>query len=262
MPQLGLGTWPMDDAEVFDAVMTAFTLGYRLVDTAAQYGNEVGVGRAIAATDVPREDAFVTTKLRGSEHGYERTLSGFEESRRRLALDYVDLYLIHWPIPSQDLFVESWKAFIHLRDEGLVRSIGVSNFTEAQIERLVTETGEWPSVNQVELHPRFSQPDLRAFHQTHGIATEAWRPLGKGGDLADPVIARLAAAHERTAAQVVLRWHVQLGNVTVPKSTRQERMQENIDVFEFTLSDEDMAAIAELDDGRRLGGDPDTEVQL
>ncbi len=262
MPQLGLGTWPMDDAEVFDAVTEAFTLGYRLVDTAAQYGNEVGVGRAIAATDLPREEAFVTTKLRGSDHGYERTLSGFEESRKRLALDYVDLYLIHWPIPSRGLYVESWKGFIRLRDEGLVRSIGVSNFTEAQIEWLAAETGEWPSVNQVELHPRFSQPALRAWHEAHGIATEAWRPLGKGGDLGDPVITRLAHAHERTAAQVVLRWHMQLGNVTVPKSTRRERMEENIEIFDFTLSDQDMVAIAQLDDGDRLGGDPDTEVQL
>jgi diketogulonate reductase-like aldo/keto reductase len=262
MPQLGLGTWPMDDQQAFAAVGTALGIGYRLVDTAAQYGNEVGIGRAIATSEVPREQVFLTTKLRGSQHGYERTLAGFEESRRRLGLDYVDLFLIHWPIPSRDLYVDTWKAFIHLRDAGSVRSIGVSNFTRAQIERLVAETAVWPSVNQVELHPRFSQAALRAWHQKHGVTTEAWRPLGKGGDLTDPVIDQLARSHQRSPAQIVLRWHLQLGNVTVPKSTNRERMASNIDIFDFALTNEQMSAIAQMDRGVRLGGDPDTEVEL
>jgi 2,5-diketo-D-gluconate reductase A len=262
MPQLGLGTWPLDDEQVLAAVGTAFGLGYRLVDTAAQYGNEVGVGRAIAASELARADVFITTKLRGAQHGYQQALAGFEESRRRLALDYIDLFLIHWPIPSSNLYVETWKAFIQLRDAGLARSIGVSNFTPAQIERLVAETAVWPSVNQVELHPRFSQPELRAWHERHGVTTEAWRPLGKGGDLADSVLGGIARAHERSPAQIVLRWHMQLGNVTVPKSTHRERMASNIDIFDFALTGEEMGAIAELNRGLRLGGDPDTEVEL
>jgi diketogulonate reductase-like aldo/keto reductase len=262
MPELGLGTWPLDDRQVFAAVSSALGLGYRLIDTAAQYGNEVGVGRAIASSEAPREEVFVTTKLRGSEHGYEQALAGFEESRGRLGLDYVDLFLIHWPIPSRDLYVETWKAFVHLHDEGLVRSIGVSNFTAAQIERLVAETGVWPVLNQVELNPYFSQPQLRAWHEQHGITTEAWSPLGKGGDLDDAVIGRLARAHERSAAQIVLRWHVQLGNVTVPKSSHRERMASNIEIFDFALADDEMSALAALDNGARLGGDPDVEIQL
>jgi diketogulonate reductase-like aldo/keto reductase len=252
----------MDDAQVLAALSSAFAVGYRLVDTAAQYGNEVGVGRAIAGSEVPREEVFVTTKLRGSEHGYERALNGFEESRARLGVEYVDLFLIHWPIPSRDLYVETWKAFVHLRDAGLARSIGVSNFTAPQIERVVAETGVWPSVNQVELNPLFSQPQLRAWHLEHGITTEAWSPLGKGGDLDSEAIRRIAGAHERTPAQVVLRWQVQLGNVAVPKSSHRERMANNIEIFGFTLADDEMAAISDLDNGTRLGGDPDREIQL
>jgi 2,5-diketo-D-gluconate reductase A len=263
LPSVGFGTWPMDDATAFSAVTTALQLGYRLIDTAARYGNETGVGKALTASDVPREDVVVTTKLRGSQHGYQSALSGFEESRRRLGLDQVDLYLIHWPLPGRDQFVDAWRALIHLRDEGMVRSIGVSNFTPAQIDRLVAETGEWPAVNQIELHPDFAQPGLCSWLAHHGIAAQAWSPLGQGTTLlVDPVVTRLARAHERSPAQIVLRWHVQRGDIAIPKSTSPQRMGENLHVFDFELSDADMAALAQLDRGNRLGGDPDTYVEL
>ncbi|MEU6712075.1 aldo/keto reductase [Nonomuraea sp. NPDC046802] len=263
MPRIGLGTWPMDDRQAHQAVAYALSVGYRLIDTAATYGNERGVGAAVAEAAVPREELFITTKLRGSQHGYDATMRGFEESRDRLGLDYVDLYLIHWPLPGHGLYVDTWRAFVHLREQGLVRSIGVSNFTPEQIERLVEATGCLPAVNQVELHPFLAQRELRAWHAGQGIATESWSPLGAGNKLLDePAVKELATAHRRTPAQIVLRWHVQLGAVPIPKSVNPERMRQNLEVFDFSLSQEDMARLDALDRGGRTGGHPDTHVEL
>jgi 2,5-diketo-D-gluconate reductase A len=263
MPHLGLGTWPMDNAQAREAVAEALALGYRLIDTAALYGNETGVGDAIATAPIPRDEIFITTKLRGAQHGYDEALAGFEESRNRLGVDYIDLYLIHWPLPGRGHYLETWRAFIELRERSLVRSIGVSNFTPAQIDHLVTETGRWPVVNQIELHPDFSQAKLRAWHTEHRIVTQAWSPLGAGTDiLHHPEIVDMAATHRRSPAQIVLRWHVQLGNVPIPKSANPGRMAQNLDVFNFALSDEEMAALSALDRGNRLGGDPDHYIEL
>jgi 2,5-diketo-D-gluconate reductase A len=263
MPRAGLGTWPMGDAEAERAIRAAIPLGYRLIDTAARYGNERGVGRAVAAAPVPREDLFVTTKLRGAQHGYEEALAGFEESRARLGLDYVDLFLIHWPLPRMDRYVDTWRAFIDLQERGLARSIGVSNFTAPQIERLQGETGVLPAVNQVELHPDFAQADLREWHAARGIVTQSWSPLGARSPLlSDPVIAGIARGRGRSPAQVVLRWHLQVGAVPIPKSSDPARLAENLDVFGFELDDAEMAALATLDRGHRQGGDPDVYVEL
>ncbi|MEO3801639.1 aldo/keto reductase [Nonomuraea sp. B1E8] len=263
MPRLGLGTWPMNDDGAHQAVRHAISLGYRLIDTAASYGNETGVGAAVAEASVARDDLFITTKLRGSHHGYDAAMQGFEESRARLGLDYVDLYLIHWPLPGRDLYVDTWRAFVELRERGLARSIGVSNFTPAQIERLAEATGVLPAVNQVELHPGLAQRELRAWHAEHDIVTQSWSPLGSGSKLLDePVVTDLAITHARTPAQVVLRWHLQLGAVPIPKSAHPERMRQNLEVFDFSLSDAEMARMAELDGGGRLGGDPETHVEL
>jgi 2,5-diketo-D-gluconate reductase A len=263
MPRIGLGTWPMNDEEARQAVAHGISLGYRLIDTAAAYGNEKGVGAGIAQAGVSREELFVTTKLRGSHHGYDAALRGCEESLERLGLDYVDLYLIHWPMPGRDLYAETWRAFVRLREQGLARSIGVSNFTPEHIERVVAETGVRPVVNQVEMHPGFSQRELRAWHAEHDIVTESWSPLARAGRLLDdPVVTGLAAAHGRTPAQVVLRWHTQLGAVPIPKSSDPERMRQNFEVFDFSLSPDDMARMDSLDGSGRTGGDPDTNVEL
>ncbi|MGW0136935.1 aldo/keto reductase [Streptomyces sp. NPDC003299] len=263
IPALGLGTWPMDDALAEQAVRGALGLGYRLVDTAANYGNETGVGRGIAGSGVPREDVVVTTKLPGRHHGYEETLASFEESRRRLGVEYVDLYLIHWPNPRVDKYVDSWRAMIKLREDGLVRSIGVSNFTPEHIRRLEKETGVLPSVNQIELHPLFPQPELRRFHADRGIVTESWSPLGRGSHLLDdPRIADLARTYGVSPGQVVLRWHVQLGALPVPKSADPERQRDNLDVFGFELDAEEMAAVGHHSSQRRLGGDPEVHEEF
>ncbi|MGW1798724.1 aldo/keto reductase [Streptomyces sp. NPDC001984] len=262
LPDVGLGTWPMDDAQAEQAVRGALGLGYRLVDTATNYRNETGVGRGIAASDVPREEIVVTTKLPGRHHGYEETLASFEESRQRLGLEYVDLYLIHWPLPRVDKYVDSWKAMIKLREDGLVRSIGVSNFTPEHIERLEKETGVLPSVNQIELHPLFPQDELRAFHAVKGIVTESWSPLGRDVALLDdPAIVSTAEALGVTPAQVVLRWHVQLGAVPIPKSADPARQRANLDVFGFELDPGQLAAISDRPH-RRLGGDPKTHEEF
>jgi diketogulonate reductase-like aldo/keto reductase len=262
IPALGLGTWPMDDAEAERAVAAALESGYRLLDTATNYRNETGVGRGVAAAGVPREQVLVTTKLPGRHHGYEETLASFEESRARLGLEYVDLYLIHWPLPRVDKYVDSWKAMIKLREDGLVRSIGVSNFTPAHIERLEKETGVLPSVNQIELHPLFPQDELRAFHEDKGIVTESWSPLGRGsGLLDDPAVAGAAEAHGVTPGQVILRWHLQLGALPIPKSGDPERQRANLDVFGFELSESETAAIGDRAH-RRLGGDPETHEEF
>ncbi|MFF1703207.1 aldo/keto reductase [Streptomyces sp. NPDC058252] len=262
IPAIGLGTWPMDDAQAEKAVSEALAIGYRLIDTATNYRNETGTGRGITRSDVPREEIVVTTKLPGRHHGYEETLTSFEESRRRLGLAYVDLYLIHWPLPRVGKYPESWKAMVKLREEGLVRSIGVSNFTPEHITRLEEETGVLPSVNQIELHPYLPQDELRAFHTEKGIVTESWSPLGRGSQLLDdPTLTEIAQAHGVTPGQVVLRWHTQLGAVPIPKSADPGRQRENLDVFGFELTPAEMAAVSDRP-RRRLGGDPDVHEEF
>ncbi|MFE0509889.1 aldo/keto reductase [Streptomyces sp. NPDC058964] len=262
VPAIGLGTWPMNDAEAEQAVRHALRLGYRLVDTAAGYGNEAGVGRGIVTAGVPREEVVVTTKLPGRHHGYEETLASFGQSRRRLGLEYVDLYLIHWPLPRVGKYVDSWRAMIKLREDGLVRSIGVSNFTPEHIGRLEADTGVLPSVNQVELHPLFPQDALRAFHADKGILTESWSPLGRDSLLLDdPTVVATAEALGVTPAQVVLRWHVQLGAVPIPKSADPARQRENLDVFGFEPGPAQMAAVPDRAH-RRLGGDPEVHEEF
>jgi diketogulonate reductase-like aldo/keto reductase len=263
IPAVGLGTWPMSDEEAERAVAGALETGYRLVDTATNYRNESGVGLGITRSGIPREEVVVTTKLPGRHHGHEETLASFEESRRRLGLEYVDLYLIHWPLPRVDKYVDSWRAMIRLREDGLVRSIGVSNFTAEHIERLEKETGVLPSVNQIELHPLFPQEQLRAFHGAKGIVTESWSPLGRGSHLLDdPRIAAIARKYGVSPGQVVLRWHVQLGALPIPKSADHERRRDNLDVFGFELDAEEMAAVGHHSSPRRLGGDPEVHEEF
>ena len=258
LPQIGFGTWPLDDAQAQQAVQAALACGYRLIDTAARYGNETGVGRGIAASGVARTDVQLTSKLRGSEHGYDSTLRAFDATLEALGTDYLDLYLIHWPLPMRGLYVDTWRAFVRLRDEGRIGSIGVSNFQPAHIERLLAETGVLPAVNQIELHPDFTQADLRAWHAQQGIAIECWSPLGRGEVLKDATVAQIAQKHGRSAAQILLRWHVQHGLVAIPKSQDPARMKQNLAVFDFALDADDLAALARLDGEHRQGGDPDT----
>lgn len=259
MPQLGIGVWRASDREADDSVTEALRLGYRSIDTAAMYGNEPGVGRAVAASGVPRDQLFVTTKLNNPDHGYDPALRAFDASLSRLGFDYVDLYLIHWPQPRQNRYVETWRALEKLYADGRTRAVGVSNFQIAHLRRLLDETDVVPALNQIELHPYLAQSQLRAFHAEHGIATEAWSPLAKGGALLrDQVITTLAAKYDRTPAQVVLRWHIQHGNVVIPKSVHAERIAENFDVFGFELATDDMAAIDDLDRDGRTGPHPDT----
>ncbi|GAA4786320.1 aldo/keto reductase [Streptomyces ziwulingensis] len=259
MPQLGFGVWQVPDNEAESAVTTALQAGYRSIDTAAIYGNEEGTGRAIAASGVPREELFVTTKLWNSEQGYDSTLRAFDTSLSKLGLDHVDLYLIHWPVPARDRYIDTYKAFEKILADGRARAIGVSNFLPEHLDRLIAETSVIPAVNQIELHPHLQQHASREYHAEQGIATEAWSPLGSGkGILEVPAIVAIAQKHERTAAQVVLRWHLQLGNIVIPKSVTPSRIEENIAVFDFRLDDEDLAAISALNEDRRLGDDPAT----
>ncbi|MFJ8076323.1 aldo/keto reductase [Streptomyces sp. NPDC096176] len=258
IPQLGFGVFQVDDEQTTDAVLSALEAGYRSIDTAAIYGNEAGVGRALAASGVDREDLFVTTKLWNADQGHDSTLAAFDDSLTKLGLDHVDMYLIHWPTPARDLYLDTWRALEKLLADGRTRAIGVSNFQPAHLERLLDHSGIVPVVNQIELHPYLQQAPLRAFHAEHGIATEAWSPLAQGALLQDPVLAGIAQRHGRTPAQVVLRWHVQLGNVVIPKSVTPSRIRENVDVFGFTLTADDMDALAGLDRGTRTGPDPDT----
>ncbi|WP_019890518.1 aldo/keto reductase [Streptomyces purpureus] len=258
MPQLGFGVWQIPDDEAERAVTTALEAGYRSIDTAAAYGNERGTGRAVTGSGIPRDELFVTTKLWNNDHGFDPALRAFDASLDRLGLDHVDLYLIHWPVPSQDAFVDTYRAFEKIHAEGRARAIGVSNFLPRHLDRLVAETSVEPAVNQIELHPQFQQAESRAAHSRYGIATEAWSPLGQGRGLLEvPTVVAVARKHERTPAQVVLRWHLQLGNVAIPKSATPSRIRENLDVFDFTLDEDDMAAFAALDEGRRLGPDPE-----
>ena len=257
IPQLGFGVFQVPPQDTAEVVTRAFETGYRHIDTAAAYGNEAGVGQAVRASGLDRDELFVTTKCWNDNQGYEQAKHALRASLDRLEMDFVDLYLIHWPAPSRDLYVETWKAFIELQAEGLVRSIGVSNFQPAHLERIAEETGVTPVVNQVELHPRFQQAGLRREHADRGIATEAWSPLAQGDVLDDPVITALAERHGRTPGQIVIRWHLQLGNVVIPKSVTPERIEENFDVFGFHLSDADMEEITRLDAGERIGPEPD-----
>jgi len=257
IPQVGLGVWrtPADDAAI--VVRTALEAGYRAVDTAAIYGNEAGVGEGVRASGLPRDEVFVTTKLWNESQGYDRALRAFDKSLERLGFDQVDLYLIHWPCPQQGLYLESWRALVRLREEGRAKSIGVSNFAPEHLDKIIQETGVAPAVNQIELHPRFQQAGLRAANAGAGVLTESWSPLGQGQILEDPVIAGVAAKHGVTPAQVVIRWHVQLGLIVIPKSVTPARIVQNQDVFGFVLDADDMAAMASLDtaDGR-IGPDP------
>ncbi|MGW1817188.1 aldo/keto reductase [Streptomyces sp. NPDC002125] len=257
MPQLGFGVWQVPDDEATAAVSTALEAGYRSIDTAAIYGNESGTGKAIAASGVARDELFVTTKLWNSEQGFDSTLRAFDASLDKLGLDYVDLYLIHWPVPAKDAYVDTYKAFERILADGRAKAIGVSNFHQEHLERLLGETSVVPAVNQIELHPQLQQAELRALHAEHGIATEAWSPLGSGKGLLEvPTVVAVARKHGRTPAQAVLRWHLQTGNVVIPKSVTPSRIAENIDVFGFELDADDLAAFAALDEGKRLGADP------
>jgi 2,5-diketo-D-gluconate reductase A len=260
IPQLGFGVFQVPPEETQDVVGLALDVGYRHIDTAAAYRNEKGVGAALAASGLPREDVFVTTKLWNSQQGYDSTLAAFDASLGRLGLDYVDLYLIHWPMPTEDRFVDTWRAFERIHEEGRARTIGVSNFRVPDLERLEAETERRPTINQIELHPQLQQAELRAWHAERGIATEAWSPLAQGDLLDDRTIVRVAESHGKTPAQAILRWHLQIGNVVIPKSVTPERIRENIEIFDFELSDEDMAAFAELDSGERIGPNPDRFV--
>jgi 2,5-diketo-D-gluconate reductase A len=259
IPQVGLGVWRVPDAVATDAVGEALKVGYRHVDTAAIYENENGVGKGLRAAGVARQDVFVTTKLWNENQGFDKTLKAFDESLERLGLDHVDLYLIHWPSPARGLYVETWKAFVRLKEEGRATSIGVSNFTAEHLDRLIGETGVTPVLNQIELHPRFQQRALREAHAERGIATQSWSPLGQGQLLSDPLIAELARKHGKTPAQVVIRWHIDNGLVVIPKSVTPSRIAENLDVFDFKLDESDLSAMGGLDTVEgRIGSDPMT----
>lgn len=248
MPALGVGTSPMGDAQAEATVAAALRAGYRLVDTAENYRNEAGVGRGIWASGVDRDEVFVTTKFNERWHGFEEAQQAFANSAERLGLDRIDLLLIHWPNPAKDRYVDAWRGLIELLEDGKLRAIGVSNFKPAHIDRLLDETGVAPHVNQVQLDPRIGRTDQRSYHAAHGIVTESWSPIGAGGDLlADPTIADIARRRAKSPAQIVLRWHVQLGLIPIPRTSRPERLAENMDVFDFELSSEEMEEIAGLD---------------
>lgn len=259
MPQLGYGVFKVPLPETEQAVTRALEAGYRSIDTAAMYGNEEGVGTALAKSDVPREELFVTTKLNNNAHGFDQALAAFEDSRKRLGLDYLDLYLIHWPLPARDRYVDTWRALVKLQADGVVRAIGVSNFQPAHLVRITDDSGVTPAVNQIELHPYLTQQSLADYHRTHGIATEAWSPIARGGSLlADPLITSLATKYGKSPAQIVIRWHIDLGNVVIPKSVTPRRIVENCDVFDFELDPEDVVAISGLNSDTRIGPDPET----
>lgn len=248
MPRLGLGTSPMPDDEAEQAVYRAIGVGYRLIDTAENYRNEVGVGRGIKSSGAAREDLFITSKLNNHRHSVDGVRAAFEASVQKLGVEYLDLFLIHWPNPAQNKYVEAWRGLIALREAGLVRAIGVSNFKPTHLQRLIDETGVVPEVNQIQLSPYWTRDDARAFHTEHGIVTEGWSPLGKRTDLLEhPKVAEIASAHAKTPAQVVLRWHVELNVVPIPKSKDPQRLAQNLDVFDFELTDDQIAALSALD---------------
>ena len=256
IPQLGFGVFQVDPEETTEAVFQALRTGYRLIDTAAMYGNEAQVAEAIARSGLERNEVFITTKIWNDDQGRDRTMRAFERSLDRLSSEWVDLYLIHWPAPAQDRYVETWQTMCRLREEGRARSIGVSNFLPEHIERIVEATGVAPAVNQVELHPWLQQRELRAFHKEHHIVTESWSPLGRGALLDDQVVREIAAQTDRTPAQVLLRWNVQLGCVVIPRSVRPARIEDNAQIFDFELDQDQIEAIARLDREQRIGPDP------
>ena len=258
IPQFGLGVFQVPPEETFENVTQGIEAGYRHIDTATGYANEAGVGQAVHASSLDRSEFFITTKCANDDHGYDQATRALKTSLGQLEMEYVDLYLIHWPRPAQDLYVETWQALIDAQKAGLARSIGVSNFQPDHLRRIIDETGVTPAVNQIELHPYLTQPGLRREHADRGIVTEAWSPLAQGNVLGEAAIVEIAEAHGRTPAQIVLRWHVQLGNVVFPKSITPERIRQNIDIFDFELSADQMERIDALDRGERTGPDPDT----
>lgn len=257
IPQLGLGVWQLDDDTAYASSKAALAAGYRHIDTAMIYGNEAGVGRAVAQSGLAREEIFVTSKLWNADQGFDSTLRAFDASLERLGLETLDLYLIHWALPKKAAYRDTWKAFVRLKEEGRVRSIGVSNFNVEHLEHIIDDTGVTPSVNQIEIHPDFAQRELSAWCRDHGIVTESWSPLGQGGELLkQPVFRDIAEHHGKTPAHVILRWHLQQGHVVIPRSSNAERIAANIDVFDFELSAEDLAAIDGINQTGRLGPDP------
>jgi 2,5-diketo-D-gluconate reductase A len=259
MPQIGLGTWPLNDAEVAPAVVTAIEAGYRHIDTAFRYGNQRGVGQGIRESGLPREEIFVTTKLDGEFQGDDRAVAGLDDCLRQLGFDYVDLLLIHWPLPQRDEYISTWKTFEKLVAAGKARSIGVSNFKPAHLDRLVTEASIPPAANQIQLNPQITRPEQHAYDQAHGIVTVGWAPLGPRTDLlSHATLASLAAKYGKTPGQIVLRWHIEIGVVPIPKSANPARIAQNIDIFDFALSADEVAAISALDTGAMPGVDSDT----
>ena len=258
IPQLGFGVFQIDPSDTAETVRAALDAGYRHIDTAQMYGNEAEVGEAVAKSDIPRDQLWITTKCNNSNHGYEDSQKALDESLRVMGLDHVDLYLIHWPLPGKDLYVDTWKGLEQANADGKTRTIGVSNFQPHHLDRLLAETETVPAINQIELHPHMQQAGLRSYHERHGIRTEAWSPIGQGKGLLDaPEFADIAQAHGKSPAQVVLRWHIQLGNIIFPKSVTPERIRENFAIFDFELSDDEMNTINSMEKAERLGPDPD-----
>lgn len=259
IPQIGLGVWQVPDDVAEHACTTAFEVGYRHIDTAALYGNEEGVGRAIAASGLARDEVYITTKVWNTDHGRERTYAAMDASLDRLGLDYVDLYLIHWPTPARDLYVQTWEAVLELQQRGLTRSVGVSNFHAPHLRRIIDETGVTPAINQIELHPWLPQREIRSLDAELGVITEAWSPLASGGLIDDPRLVAIGAKYGKSTAQVMIRWHLQIGNVVLPKSITPSRIRQNIEVFDFALDADDIRVIEAMEDGtKRTGPDPDT----
>lgn len=259
IPQLGFGVWEVPQDEVTDAVLAAFETGYRSIDTAMIYQNEEGVGRAIAKSGLKRDEIFVTTKVWNTDQGRDKTPAALDASLNRLGLDHVDLYLMHWPTPERDLYVETWKALLDLRQTGKTRAVGVCNFKQAHLDRLAQEGLELPAVNQIELHPYLTQEPMRRYNAEHDIVTEDWSPLGARAKVFDdPAVGEIARAHGKTPAQVILRWHVQIGSVVIPRSVKPQRVKENFEIFDFELSDAEMATLSGLNQDKRTGPDPDT----
>ena len=259
MPRLGFGLFQVSDHDAETMTLEAFKVGYRSIDSARIYQNESGLGRALAKTELKRDEMFITTKLWNDDQGYDKALKAFDTSMAKLGIEKLDLYLVHWPSPQRNLYSESWKALIELQKQGRVKSIGVSNFTKEHLQRIIDETGHVPAVNQIELHPSFQQKDLRAFHAKHGIVTESWSPLGQGKAISDPTIAAIAKKHGKTPAQVILRWHIENDLVVIPKSVTPSRIRENFQVFDFKLDADDLGLIDRLDSAKgRIGPDPQT----
>jgi 2,5-diketo-D-gluconate reductase A len=256
IPQIGLGIWQVPEATTAATVSQALRMGYRLVDGAAIYGNEIGLGEGVRASEVPRDEVFVTTKVWNSDQCHDATLRAVEASLKRLGMDRVELCLIHWPVPGRNLFVDTWRALIRLKDEGKVRSIGVSNFMGDHLERIIGETGTVPVLNQIELNPRLQQAELRDLHDRLGVVTQSWTPLGQGRSFDAAPVRAAAARSGKSPAQVILRWHMQLGVSAIPRSTRAAGLAENLDIFDFTLTADEMSAMVALDEGARCGPDP------